>query len=495
MTVNPKVNPKKLRPYDQPPKRRRSLIPDGPDSAATGFLVAAALWLALAGGLGLLAIGLRILGFSFSAPIGFFDLSFHFDERVVGTAFVNATVYGWLSNAGFAALAFLTPRLVGRRLAMEKLLSLALVIWNLSLLGGLALLYVLELGPHSPLSAFPWFIDGGLATAALIVTGSFVVTAGSSLRTGYISLWFGGVAVLALLGLLSLNAGLGLFETFFGLDPLPTALASAFLERAVPALWLLGMAFAALYYVVPQVAAQPLSSGGAAMLAWVTWLVLAPASALAVLVDPSVPYVFTTLGSVATMLLFVPAALTVGNLVATIHGRWTLVFGTGPVAMAAVSLAFLLATSMLAAIASLRSVQAHVAATEWTAGLFVWAMYGAFSLAALAFAEYAVPRALRRAWDGRFLSGAQLWLTFGGAALAGIALMGAGLAEGSLIAQGAAPDAIDAELIVYRAAALASFGLVPLAGLALLTSLFLAYTTAEPVEYAPMQAAPAAAGH
>ena len=48
------VNPKKLRPYDVPPKRRRSLIPEAPDSAATGFLVAAALWLAIATGLGAL---------------------------------------------------------------------------------------------------------------------------------------------------------------------------------------------------------------------------------------------------------------------------------------------------------------------------------------------------------------------------------------------------------------------------------------------------------
>ena len=32
----------------------------------------------------------------------------------VDVAFVNATVYGWLTNAGFAAIAFMTPRLLGR---------------------------------------------------------------------------------------------------------------------------------------------------------------------------------------------------------------------------------------------------------------------------------------------------------------------------------------------------------------------------------------------
>ena len=40
-----------------------------------------------------------------------------------------------------------------------------------------------------------------------------------------------------------------------------TALASAFFEVALPALWLLGMAFAVLYYVVPRTANQPLASG------------------------------------------------------------------------------------------------------------------------------------------------------------------------------------------------------------------------------------------
>ena len=73
------VNPKKLRPYDQPPKRRRRLIPDGPDSSATGFFVAAALWLAVATALGALAIGMRLITLEFSFPL-LFGFSFEFDS-------------------------------------------------------------------------------------------------------------------------------------------------------------------------------------------------------------------------------------------------------------------------------------------------------------------------------------------------------------------------------------------------------------------------------
>jgi cytochrome c oxidase cbb3-type subunit I len=490
------VNPKKLRPYDVPPKRRRSLIPSGPDSAATGFFVAAALWLALATALGVLAIGLRIITFEFSFGLGVFDLSFTFDGRRVDYAFVNATVYGWLTNAGFAAVAFMAPRLLGRRLAMEQGLNGAVVIWNLTLAGGIASLYVFDLGPNAPLTAFPWLIDGGLALGALIVTGAFLATAATSLRTGYVSLWFAGVALLSLLGLLGLNATVGLLETFLDLAELPAALASAYLERAVPLLWLLGMAYATLHYVVPRGTGQPLAWSGIGMLSFVTWLVLAPVGGLSALADSSIPYAVTSLGIVATMLLLAPAALTVVNLVQTMQGRWTLAFGSGTAAFAIISLAFLFGASLLEAIGALRAVDLFVGRTDWERGAFVWASYGTFTFAAFALAEHALPRILRRAWGGGFLSGAQLWLAFGGATVAGLALMGGGLAEGSLLVQGTAPDAIGDSLMLYRAIAFVGFGMIALAGVTFLVNLFLMYTIAARAEYAvPGGAATAAAGH
>ena len=85
MTVNTRVNPKKLRPYDVPPKRRRTLIPSAPDSSAIGFIVVAALWLALSGALGLLALGLRFIPFEFSFGLGIFNLAFQIDLRRVST--------------------------------------------------------------------------------------------------------------------------------------------------------------------------------------------------------------------------------------------------------------------------------------------------------------------------------------------------------------------------------------------------------------------------
>ncbi|HEX6209998.1 MAG TPA: hypothetical protein VF136_04430, partial [Methylomirabilota bacterium] len=119
-----------------------------------------------------------------------------------------------------------------------------------------------------------------------------------------------------------------------------------------------------------------------------------------------------------------------------------------------------------------------------------------FSLAALGLMEHAMPRILRRSWGPSALTSATLWLVFGGAAIGGMALMGAGLAEGSLLASGTAAEEIAATLLPYRVAGFLGFGLVALGGLSTLVNLFLIYTSGEPADYTvPGQAATAAAGH
>lgn len=496
MTGRPAVNPKKLRPYDQPPRRRRSLIPSSPDSAATAFLVAAAMWLALAGALGALAIGMRLVTFDLAYPLPVFNLALGVDARRVDAAFINATVFGWLSNAAFAALCFMTPRLSAQRLALEPLLVLAALVWNMSLFGGIALLFVVPMGPHSPLTSMFWLMDGGLALGATIATVAFLLTAGRALARGYVSLWFAGVALLGLMGMLGLDALVGLLDVFLEIPELALALGSAYVDRALPAIWLLGMTYATLHYVVPRAVGLPIASSGLAILTFLTWLALAPLTGLAALVDSNVPYFVTTIGAVATMLLLVPAILTVVNLVLTMQGRWMLLFGAGSASLALVSLAFLLGTSLLAAIGSLRTIDAAVRATDWPMGLLMWSAYGAFTFAAFALADHALPRILRRAWHSNGVSRAQLWLAFGGAVIAGVALLGGGLAEATVFQSGAPAEEMNAAALPYRVAAFAGFGLVALAGLAHLVNLFLLYTTAEPEEYVvPGQAAPAAASH
>src|SRR5207247_8727418 len=126
--------------------------------------------------------------------------------------------------------------------------------------------------------------------------------------------------------------------------------------------------FGTLSYSVPRVTRNPLYSNGLAILAFVGWLAFAGLSAIGALVDPSVPYVITSLGQAGTLLLLAPTLLAIGNLLGTISGRWSLILSPGVIQFAAASVAFLFVTAMLESVGALRGVQRLTAGTDWGRG-------------------------------------------------------------------------------------------------------------------------------
>ena len=479
------VNPKKLRPYDQPPKVRRPIIPNAPDSAATAFLVAALVWFLVATGIGLLWAAMQLfpeqLTFSLVIPVLPGKLALALNPATVSSGFWNSLVYGWLGNAGLGAIFFITPRLLGARLADEAFASISAGLWNVGLLAGLTVLYVPKLAGTGALTEFPLPVDGVLLLALLLTNASFWRTLLASRETvPYVSIWYFGVALLALLGLYGL-------ASLAPLLPLPTTgelLANAFYVRALETLCVGGMVFGTLYYVVPRATGNPLYSWGLAMLGWLLWLGLSTLAPLASLVDSSVPFAITQLGNVATLLLVLPAFLLFANLLQTMTGRWTLALSAGTIQFALVALTFLVAATMLDAIGALGSVRALVGGTEWGVGVRFLAFFGTATLSFLALADHAFPRLLRRDWSGTLIAEATIWAAFAGAGVAGLSLISGGIAHGSLLADGAAPAQVDGTLFWFRLVMAAGLGLVGLAALLATLNVFLMYTSARRAEYA-----------
>jgi cbb3-type cytochrome oxidase subunit 1 len=197
------------------------------------------------------------------------------------------------------------------------------------------------------------------------------------------------------------------------------------------------------------------------------------------------------LGNVGTMLLVAPVFLAVATLALTIHGRWSLTLSPGTLAFALVAMAFLLGTSLLEAIGALRSVQGLVRGTEWGMGVWLLGTLGGATFAFYALLDHATPRVLRRDWGGSVAVDAQLWATVAGVALAGFALIGGGIAHGSLLAEGAAAEEVQGTLRWFLIAAGGGLGLVALGGLAAVVTLFVMYTTARRAEYLPVEDATA----
>jgi cytochrome c oxidase cbb3-type subunit 1 len=490
------VNPKKLRPYDQPPKVRRPIIPIEPDNAATAFLVAALVWFLIATGIGVLWTAMQLfpdqLTLSLAMPTWDGVFTVDLNPASVSSGFWNALVYGWLGNAGLGAILFITPRLLGRRLFSEKTASSAAALWNIGLLVGLTAIYVPQLSATGVLTEFPFPVDAVLLLALVMVNVSFWRTlAASADELPYVSVWYFGVALLALLGLYGLES----FAPLTNLSLTGSALANAFYGRALETLVVSGIAIGTLYYVIPRASANPVYSIGLAMLGWLFWLVLSLLAPLATLVDDSVPFAITQLGNAAALLLVVPAFLVVANLLQTMTGRWTLVLSPGTIPLALLALTFLVATTMLEAIGALGSVRALVGHTEWGIGVRLFALLGTATLSLLALADHAFPRILRRDWPDTLLSEATLWAAFAGAAIAGLALVFGGIAHGSLLMDGAPLEEIDGTVFWFRLVLGAGIGLSALAALLAAVNVFLMYTSARPAEYVVLaEATPAAAG-
>jgi len=490
------VNPKKLRPYDQPPRVRRPIIPNGPDNAATAFLVAALIWFVLATGIGLLWVGTQlfpdVVRMSLEMPSFGGVITFEFNSGTVGSGFWNSLVYGWLGNAGLGAIFFITPRLLGRRLVDEGMASMSAMLWNIGLLAGLTAIYVPQVVAKGALMEFPLAVDGALVLALLLANDSFwrtLLTVRE--RLPYVSIWYFGVALAAFTGLYALAT----LVPLLGLPAAGAALANAFYARAIETLWVTGVALGALYYLIPRATGNPLFSWGMAMLAWALWLGLATFAPLSALVDVSVPFAVTQIGNVATLLLMLPAFLVVANLLQTITGRWALVLSPGTIPFALVAVTFLAATALLEAIGALGSVRALVAGTEWGVGVRLFALLGTASLAFLALADHAFPRLLRRDWRGALLAEANLWSVFAGTAVAGFALMAAGIVHGSMRFDGAPAADIDGTIFWFRLVVGAGIGLAALGAAIAALSVFLMYTSARRADYAVVGEAAPAAGH
>ncbi|HEX6654846.1 MAG TPA: cbb3-type cytochrome c oxidase subunit I, partial [Candidatus Limnocylindria bacterium] len=483
-----------------PPRVRGPLIPSRPDSAATGFIVLGALWLVVAAGLGAIWVLMLIFpdqlkfAMEFELPI-IGKLGIDFSASTVSSGFMNALVFGWLSNASFAAILFITPRLTGTRLVGEPVAWGAMALWNLGAASGLAGIYIPQIAGHGPLAEFPLPSDGLLLLAMLIVNAAFWRTLlASRQRLPYVSIWFFGVALLASMGAYALGAAAQAGATFINLDETTVALIYAFVARALFTYWILGVTLGTLFYVVPRATLNALASGGLALASWVLWAALAGLSAIGALVDPSVPYLITQVGNVGTMLLVAPVFLALTTLGMTLRGRWSLMLSAGTVSFAVIAMAFLVGSTLLDAIGALHSVQGLVRNTEWAAGAALFGTLGAATFAFYAFSEMATPRMFRRDWSGTLLTDGQQWATFAGTAVAGLALIGAGIAHGTLMAQGAPGDQVSGTLIWFRLVAAGGLGLAALGGICLVGTHFLMYTTARRAEYAMADAVPAA-GH
>jgi cbb3-type cytochrome oxidase subunit 1 len=486
-------NLKRLRPYDQPPKPRRSLFPSNSDATAMGFFGFGVLWLLNATGIGTLsAVQLVMPEFQLVIDLEALGLSIEFTPDTVAAGFRHLFVWGWLTNAALGAIFFVTPRLTGRPLEHQRMGLLGMLIWNVGFAAGLTVLYVPAFADSGTLSAFPLWVNLVLLLGLLLVNVSFWTSVRGQDRPFVGLAWF-GVAMVALFGL----TGAASVIDFLNLEPALDALVEVVWVRGVALMWLLAVPIGALHYLVPRLTGQPLASGALGWLGLSSWVILGAVACFGAAVHPSVPYALVSAGNAATVMLLLPAAAIIGNLSMTTRGRWQLALSPGPMALAVASLTFLGGSVVLAGVGSLRAIQSAVALTEWPFGVAAFALGGAASMGLLALGEHAWPRMLHRSHTGGLLAYVVTWAALVGAALPGVVLIAAGQFHVGMVAEGLPPNEIASSLLPIHLVAWAGMGLLGLAGAAHALGAYLLAAHGRPVRTVTPGAAPvaAAAGH
>lgn len=457
-------NLKRLRPYEQPAKTSQPLLIGGSDAAAKGFFGFAAFWLLTATGIATL-FTLQLVVAEFEIVLALpFGLTIEVTPETVGAGFRHAFTWGWLANAALGAVFFLTPRMTGRPLRRVRTGVLGMATWNVGFAAGLTFLYLPAFSDAGQITAFPLPVNLVLLAGLVLISISFwsSLTGGDRSEEPFVGLAWFGVAMFTLLGLAVEATVVGVLD----LSATTDALAEAMYVRLLIILVGLAVPIGAIHYLVPRLTGQPLASMALGWSALAGWTILGTIAGFGAAVHPSIPYALTSAGNAATMMLLVPTVAVIANVVLTMRGHWPLVLSPGPLALAMASLVFLGGSVLLAGVGSLRSIQTAVAYTTWPVGLAAFALAGAATTGLLAVAEHAWPRMLHRSHGTGLLAYLVTWSAVGGAALAGVSLIAAGLFQLSLAGDGVPPDEIASTLLPLYLAAWAGMALVGLAALA-----------------------------
>jgi cytochrome c oxidase cbb3-type subunit 1 len=317
-------------------------------------------------------------------------------------AAIDALVYGWASTAGLGMAIWVLARTSRSPLRSPASLMTAVVFWNLGVAIGLTGIF-LGFSSSIELLEFPacaaWVLWLAYALFAL-----WAILTWRSRRPGHdhpSQAWL----LTALLAFPWLYAG---GTILLGGHPLPgtnvmQGLISAWYVHGLYTLWLAPLGLGVLYYLVPKISGLPIRYSGKMQLAFWTWVIFAPWTAVHDLVGGPFPADTVTIGLLLSGLIFIPVALIGLNLVPTslageekTHGGIVLPFLTLAV------VCFVLA-GISEEMLSIRGINQLLRFTMFReANLFLW-VYGFFSFLLFGAMYYIVPRLLDFGWRSSFL--------------------------------------------------------------------------------------------
>ncbi len=399
------------------------LAPRDTDSAARRHLIAAVIFLLVAG------FFTMLLFVKLAYPNFLGGQAFTTYGRLRPIA-ISATVLGFVTLMHMAAIYYLVPRLTGARLWNERLANLGL--W-LAVGVNVAAIVALAAGYSDGREwlEIPWWLD--IAVVVMLLVPGAVVARTMKDRTEeglFVSLWY-------LLAGLFWVVGLYVVGNIPNLYGAASQIQSSFFVSGVTELWLIGIGVGTAYYLVPKITGSPLFNRQLALIGfWSLAFAGAWLGQSRFIYGPGPEWLETTASAFA-LALVVAALAVVTNLVGTMTGKWSMLRESAALRFTMVGAAVYLIVALLRFLTGLRSVAVFTGLTSFGDGTMALVLFGLAGLWAAAFVYHALPRLIGREIYSERLTTVHLRATLIGAGSLALLLWMAGLVSGYSWAAGA----------------------------------------------------------
>lgn len=357
----------------------------------------------------------------------FVDLSNHLSMFTYGRvwpAAIDCLVYGWATTAGLGLAIWVLARTSGKPLRAPGPLLAGIIFWDIGIAVGLSAILIGQ-GTSVELLEFPSY-TAWILWLAYALFGVWAVITYLDREPGrdHIAQSWLLVALFAFPWLYGAGSILLSGSPLLGANVIQQMI-DAWYVHGLYTLWLAPLGLSVLYYLIPKVSGLPIRFSSRSPVAFWTWLILAPWTAVHDLVGGPFPAETVTTGLVLSGLLFIPVALIGLNLLPSsfageekYHGGVVLPFLT-------LSAAFFVVAGASEQLLSIRSVNEVLRFTMFRdCNQLLW-IYGFFSFMIFGAMYYIIPRLLNFGWRSGLLIRAHYFASLYGILL-GIVVFGIG---------------------------------------------------------------------
>jgi cytochrome c oxidase cbb3-type subunit 1 len=336
----------------------------------------------------------------------------------------TAFVYGWAANAGLAISLWILGRLGGHPLRALNWVVVGAVFWNFGVVAGLVGIATGDMTSFTLLQ-LPRYVQPLMVFAYAAMAISGVLAWSGRQRAGtFASQWYAVAALFLLPWLLTAAQVVLLWSPLRGVVQ---SIGASWFAQGVVSLWLVPLALAGAYYVVPKVAGRALPGYEAAPLGFWTLILVGSWTGGRHLIGGPVPAWVPTVAVVGAVLLLFHYVVVALNL--------RVVIGADGTAIRFVSfglVAYLL-SGLLEIVSSFRSAALHTQFTFFATAVDQVMLYGAVSMLFFGAIYYMVPRLTGRVWASGALTAGHMVTVMTGVVASVVALLIAGSTQSELL--------------------------------------------------------------